>query len=82
MIDARGGVLIRFSFPAPGPYSMHFYLSEIGRPNTQQILRILSALYGAPEITEPRLHSVAGRKDTCDEPVSNSALQAVRSQAA
>ena len=73
MIDARGGVLIRFSFPAPGP-AMHFYLSEIGRPNTQQILRILSALHGAPEITEPRLPSIAGRKDTCDELLSDSSL--------
>ena len=71
MIDARGGVLVRFEFPAPGP-AMHFYLSELGRPNTQQILRILSALHGSPEITEPRLPSIDGRKDTPDELLSDS----------
>ena len=73
MIDARGGVLVRFSFPAPGP-AMHFFLCELGTPTTQQIIGMLSALHGAPEITEPRLPCMAGRKENCDELLSDSPL--------
>ncbi len=39
MIDARGGVLIRYEFPAPGP-ALHFFLCELRRPHVAQIIRL------------------------------------------